>query len=141
MNIKFPKEETGFHRSMLEHHTLSKLSPMCKEILNSKLELVFEAKKWTKFGSCLSFTNLIILLSPLIKLQIEDPLTHLTFICVHQFHVFLSWVQIEIYSKFHISTIKNDMRLKAKGEGGGRGRDGLIASPTQWTWICANSGR
>ena len=23
--------------------------------------------------------------------------------------------------------------LKAKGEGGGRGRDGWMASPTQWT--------
>ena len=31
-------------------------------------------------------------------------------------------------------------RLKAK-EGGGRGWDGYIASPTQWTWIWANSGR
>ena len=29
-------------------------------------------------------------------------------------------------------------RLKAKGEGGGRGWDGQIA---QWTWIWANSGR
>ena len=32
-------------------------------------------------------------------------------------------------------------RLKAKGEGGNRGLDGQIASPTQWTWIWANSGR
>ena len=32
-------------------------------------------------------------------------------------------------------------RLKAKGEGGGRGWDGWIASLTQWTWIWANSGR
>ena len=31
-------------------------------------------------------------------------------------------------------------RLKAK-EAGGRGWDGYIASPTQWTWIWANSGR
>ena len=31
-------------------------------------------------------------------------------------------------------------KLKAK-EGGGRGWDGLIASWTQWTWICANSRR
>ena len=31
-------------------------------------------------------------------------------------------------------------RLKAKGEEGSRGQDGLIASPTQWTWIWANSG-
>ena len=32
-------------------------------------------------------------------------------------------------------------RLKAKGEGGSRGWDGWIASPTQWTRIWANSGR
>ena len=32
-------------------------------------------------------------------------------------------------------------RLKAKGEGGGRGWDGYITSPTQWTWIWANSKR
>ena len=32
-------------------------------------------------------------------------------------------------------------RLKAKGEEGGRGWDGLIASPTQWTWIWSNSWR
>ena len=31
--------------------------------------------------------------------------------------------------------------LKAKGEGGSRGWDGYIVSPTQWTWIWANSGR
>ena len=27
------------------------------------------------------------------------------------------------------------------GEGGNRGWDGWIASLTQWTWVCANSGR
>ena len=32
-------------------------------------------------------------------------------------------------------------RLKAKGEEGGRGWDGWMASPTQWTWVWANSGR
>ena len=32
-------------------------------------------------------------------------------------------------------------RLKAKGEGGGRGWDGLITSPTWWTWIWENSKR
>ena len=31
--------------------------------------------------------------------------------------------------------------LKAKGEKGGRGWDGSVALPTQWTWIWANSGR
>ena len=31
---------------------------------------------------------------------------------------------MEIYSKFHITTVKNNMRLKEKGEGGGRGGDG-----------------
>ena len=30
-------------------------------------------------------------------------------------------------------------RLKVKGEGGGRGWDGWIASPTQWTWVWDNS--
>ena len=32
-------------------------------------------------------------------------------------------------------------RLKAGGEEGGRGWDGWMASPTQWTWVWANSGR
>ena len=32
-------------------------------------------------------------------------------------------------------------RLKAKGEAGDRGWDGCRASPTQWTWIWANSRR
>ena len=32
-------------------------------------------------------------------------------------------------------------RLKAGREGSDRGWDDWMASPTQWTWICANSGR
>ena len=32
-------------------------------------------------------------------------------------------------------------RLKAGGEGGDRGRDGWMASPTQCTWVWASSGR
>jgi len=32
-------------------------------------------------------------------------------------------------------------RLKAEGEGDDRGWDGWMASPTQWTWVWANSGR
>ena len=32
-------------------------------------------------------------------------------------------------------------RLKAGGEGGDRGREGGMASLTQWTWVWANSGR
>ena len=32
-------------------------------------------------------------------------------------------------------------KIKGKGEGGGRGWDGYIASLTQWTWIWANSRR
>ena len=32
-------------------------------------------------------------------------------------------------------------RLKAEGEKGNRGWDGWMASPTQWTWIWANSKR
>ena len=31
-------------------------------------------------------------------------------------------------------------RLKAEGEGDSRGWDGWMASPTQWTWVWANSG-
>ena len=31
-------------------------------------------------------------------------------------------------------------RLKGGGEGDDRGWDGLIASPTQWTWVWVNSG-
>ena len=33
------------------------------------------------------------------------------------------------------------VRLKAKGGGGDRGWDGWMSSPTQWTWVWANSGR
>ena len=32
-------------------------------------------------------------------------------------------------------------RLKARGEGNNKGQDGWMASPTQWTWVRANSGR
>ena len=32
-------------------------------------------------------------------------------------------------------------RLRAGGEGGDRGWDGWMASPTQWTWVWVNSGR
>ena len=32
-------------------------------------------------------------------------------------------------------------RLKAGGEGDDRGQDGWMASPTQWTWVWASSGR
>ena len=32
-------------------------------------------------------------------------------------------------------------RLRAAGEGDDRGWDGWLASPTQWTWAWANSGR
>ena len=31
-------------------------------------------------------------------------------------------------------------RLKARAEGDNRGWDGWMASPTQWTWVWANSG-
>ena len=31
-------------------------------------------------------------------------------------------------------------RLTAAGEGDGRGRDGWMASPTQWTWVWVDSG-
>ena len=31
-------------------------------------------------------------------------------------------------------------KIEAGGEGGGRGWDGWMASPTQWTWVWANSG-
>ena len=32
-------------------------------------------------------------------------------------------------------------RLKAGGEGDDKGQDGWMASPTQWTWVWASSGR
>ena len=32
-------------------------------------------------------------------------------------------------------------RLRAGGEAGDRGWDSWMASSTQWTWVCANSGR
>ena len=32
-------------------------------------------------------------------------------------------------------------RLKAGGEGDNRGQGGWMASPTQWTWVWASSGR
>ena len=32
-------------------------------------------------------------------------------------------------------------RLKTRGEGDNRGEDGWMASPTQWTWVWANSKR
>ena len=32
-------------------------------------------------------------------------------------------------------------RLRARGEGGSRGWDGWMASPTQWTWVWASSKR
>ena len=32
-------------------------------------------------------------------------------------------------------------RLREWGEGGNRGWDGWMASPTQWTWVWANSGK
>ena len=32
-------------------------------------------------------------------------------------------------------------RLRARGERDNRGWDGWVASPTQWTWVWANSGR
>ena len=31
-------------------------------------------------------------------------------------------------------------RLKVRGEGGNRGWDGWMTSPTQWTWVWVNSG-
>ena len=31
-------------------------------------------------------------------------------------------------------------RLRARGEGGNRGWDGWMASPTKWTWVWASSG-
>ena len=31
-------------------------------------------------------------------------------------------------------------KIKGRGEGGNRGWDGWMASPTQWTWVWASSG-
>ena len=38
-------------------------------------------------------------------------------------------------------TLMQKERLKAEGEEGDIGRDGWMASPTQWTWTWANSRR
>ena len=35
---------------------------------------------------------------------------------------------------------ESKVALKARGEGDNRGWDGWMASPTQWTWVCVNSG-
>ena len=32
-------------------------------------------------------------------------------------------------------------KIEAEGEGGNRGWNGWMVSPTQWTWVWANSGR
>ena len=41
----------------------------------------------------------------------------------------------------HFASYKKELREKAGGEGDDRGRDGWLASPTQWTWIWASFGR
>ena len=39
------------------------------------------------------------------------------------------------------NSLKKTLMLgKTEGEKGGRGRDGLIASLTQWTWVWVKSG-
>ena len=46
-------------------------------------------------------------------------------------------------SNGHLTHLKRPWcweRLKAGGEGDGRGWDGWMASPTQWTWVWVNSG-
>ena len=37
-------------------------------------------------------------------------------------------------------SFEKPLMLKAGGEGGDRGWDGWMASPTQWTWVWVNSG-
>ena len=37
--------------------------------------------------------------------------------------------------------LEKTLMLRAGGEAGSRGWDGWMASPTQWTWVWANSGR
>ena len=56
------------------------------------------------------------------------------------------WVELPVlYSSFPQAVYWNKTpiweRLKAGGEGDDRGWDGCMASPTQWTWVWANSGR
>ena len=52
---------------------------------------------------------------------------------------------LEVRSLFYLHLLKKRTwcweRLKAGGEGDDRGWDGWMVSPTQWTWIWANSGR
>ena len=40
----------------------------------------------------------------------------------------------------HMMQRADSERLRAWGEGDNRGWDGWMASPTQWTWVWANSG-
>ena len=41
----------------------------------------------------------------------------------------------------HWKALWSQERLRAGGEGGDRGWDGWMASPTQWPWVWANSRR
>ena len=49
----------------------------------------------------------------------------------------IQWFQV-LWSKLFCSSRE---RLKAVGEEDDRGQDRWMASPTQWTWVWANSGR
>ena len=57
---------------------------------------------------------------------------------------FLHFFQENLWLLIEVSRWKGSLcwaRLKEKGEGGGRGWDGWMASLTQWTWIGVNFGR
>ena len=55
-----------------------------------------------------------------------------------------SWSAITLTSCEELTHFKKPWcweRLKAGGEADNRGWDGWMASPTQWTWVWANSGK
>ena len=47
---------------------------------------------------------------------------------------------IGVYFSTHLKRPWCWERLRAGGKGNNRGRDGWMASPTQWTWVWVNSG-
>ena len=51
------------------------------------------------------------------------------------------WQRANSLAKTQLKRLWCGERLRAGGEGGDRTWDGWIASPTQWTWVWANSGR
>ena len=85
---------------------------------------------------------------PVVILEPQKIVSH----CFHYFPIYLPWndgtmLRLKLQSFGHwceeLTHLKRPWcreRLRAGGEGDDRGWDGWMASPTQWTWIWANSG-